>query len=574
MNFKQRQQSYKAAVAARPELAGAKAKTSDAFGVSNSAKFVEDGLFAFNANFEKFPPAAELLLVHCLVRFPPEDEIYFSILVRSGIAAFRQRLDEMRASGSAMSFAKKKLKELPAAEPSLLSSMTQEQAHEDEEEEEEEDERDGPSSTGNNKNVKGYIAKDGGLYLRNKSYWDILPPDLSSTVKPVQVDAIYFSIWPPAISARRSLLAQEFVGDIGASVGREKVHELRVWTDDTQSLGPEMQRMPSTIPVEVIEEAVRLSGGHYPAGEVGRLHAALNFLERKHFVILSGLSGTGKTQLAIRYARAVHGLAGPDRKDPFLVVCPVRPEWTDPSGLTGYFDVLSNRYVVPPFLEAVLLATAHRRSPVFVVLDELNLARVEYYFSDVLSCLETGEPLRLHSSGVPLEGSTGISIPAELPLPPNLYFVGTINVDETTNRVSDKVLDRAMSIDMSSVDLEGFLAQLGAIDSLAESSAACAPQLVEVHRLMSAHGLGFGYRVAEEVVRYHAFASQRMPGTVGTIMDDLLVQKVFVKLRGSERQLPLLTGLHKAIAGLKRSQEVLDRLMAEQAEFGSFQASR
>ena len=95
------------------------------------------------------------------------------------------------------------------------------------------------------------------------------------------------------------------------------------------------------------------------------------------------------------------------------------------------------------------MATAHPNSPVFVLLDEMNLARVEYYFSDVLSCIETGEALQLHSNSVPLEGSTGISISAEMPIPTNLYIIGTINVDETTNPVSDKVLDRAIIIEMS-----------------------------------------------------------------------------------------------------------------------------
>jgi hypothetical protein len=61
---------------------------------------------------------------------------------------------------------------------------------------------------------------------------------------------------------------------------------------------------------------------------MGLVKMCRNFLPRKHFVILSGLSGTGKTQLAIKYARAVHGL-GQDVPDDFLFVCPVRPEWTD-----------------------------------------------------------------------------------------------------------------------------------------------------------------------------------------------------------------------------------------------------
>ena len=71
---------------------------------------------------------------------------------------------------------------------------------------------------------------------------------------------------------------------------------------------------------------------------------------------------------------------------------------------------------------------------------------------------------------------------------------------------------------------------------------------------MAAHGLGFGYRVAEEVVRYHAFAAVHLKADAAGVTDDLMVQKVLVKLRGGERQRPLLTGLIKALDGLPRSQ--------------------
>jgi hypothetical protein len=400
-----------------------------------------------------------------------------------------------------------------------------------------------------------------------------MPEDLSTISRPVAIDQVVFSIWPPAASARRSLLARQFVGYLGNLIGREKVHELPVWAD-AGAVSPHMRRMPPSIPVTVIESGVAALGGYYPGGQVRRFHAAINFLQHKHFVILSGLSGTGKTQLALKYARAVHGLKAGE-VDPFLVLCPVRPEWTDPTGLTGYYDVLSNRYVVPPFLEAVLLATAHRDSPVFVVLDEMNLARVEYYFSDVLSVIETEEPLQLHSSGVPLEGTTGSSIPAVLPFPRNLYITGTVNIDETTNTLSDKVLDRAIVIDMSAVDLGGFLADLELrTPALKDGRAACEAYLLAAEQIMSAHGIGFGYRVAEEVVRYHAFAAEHLKENAAAITDDLMVQKVLVKLRGTERQRPLLTGLLKALGSLPRSQASLNKLLSDLDEFGSFQASR
>ena len=271
----------------------------------------------------------------------------------------------------------------------------------------------------------------------------------------------------------------------------------------------------------------------------------------------------------------VHGLAEMAAPDPFLSVCPVRPEWTDPTWLTGYYDVLSNRYMVPSFLETVMLATAHRDSPVFVVLDEMNLARVEYYFSDVLSCIETGEPLQLHSNSVPLEGSTGTSIPAEMPLPSNLHVIGTINVDETTNPVSDKVLDRAIVIDISAVQLREFLADLEARQpALASARAACEERLAAAHGLMAQHGLGFGYRVAEEVVRYHAFAQNSLRETTDETTDDLMVQKVLVKLRGAERQRKLLTDLLAVLENLPLSTAFLTRLVDDLDEFGSFQAGR
>jgi 5-methylcytosine-specific restriction endonuclease McrBC GTP-binding regulatory subunit McrB len=262
-------------------------------------------------------------------------------------------------------------------------------------------------------------------------------------------------------------------------------------------------------------------------------------------------------------------------EDPLIFECPVRPEWTDPTGLTGYYDVLTNRYVVPTFLEAVLVATAHRESPVFVILDELNLARVEYYFSDVLSAIETGGSLQLHSNSVPLEGTTGASVRAEIPLPSNLFVIGTINVDETTNPVSDKVLDRASVIDMSAVDLRGFMSALAnRHPELQSAREACESRLAEVHRILEAHGFGFGYRVMEEFVRYQAFDSQHIHSSRDVVMDELLVQKVLVKLRGSERQRPLLEALDIACEGLHRSQTYIRRLISDLDEFGSFQAMR
>lgn len=550
MKFEQRLQLYKSKVATSSGSAKKRLKTSDAIGVSNSAKFVENGLFAFNVNFDQIQTNVDEIQVNCLVRFPPEDEILFTIVVGGDAAGFKARLAEMRVAGSTA----------PDA-PDIGTEL------------EVQYETEAPPSTGNNKNVKGYIGRDGNLYLRNKGFWDELPVDLHQHVRPISIDAIFFAIWPPAATARRSLLAREFTGYLAGAVGRQKLHELDIWPA-ASAAKPSMKRKPATIPVAEIVDAVTVLGGHYPNGEVQRFHAAINFVEHKHFVILKGISGTGKTQLAIQYAKAVHGLTKGEQ-DPFLFVCPVRPEWTDPSGLTGYHDVLTNKYVVPPFLEALMIATAHPDSPVFVVLDELNLARVEYYLSDILSSFETEEPIQLHTGGTALEGSTGTPVNPALPLPRNLYIVGTINVDETTHPISDKVLDRSMVIDMSTVDIDGYLKGLSAKDpALAASVAACSPTLVDSHKLMAKHGLGFGYRLAKEVVSYHAFVAQHMPADAGAVLEHLMVQKLLVKLRGSERQRPLLNGLQAIVKGMPKAESLISDLLTDLDEFGSFQASK
>jgi hypothetical protein len=174
-----------------------------------------------------------------------------------------------------------------------------------------------------------------------------------------------------------------------------------------------------------------------------------------------------------------------------------------------------------------------------------------------------------------MEGTTGIEINSEQPLPPNLFIIGTINVDETTNPVSDKVLDRASVIDMSAVNAPGFLASLeDRHPDLKAARAAGETKLIEIHGLMQQHGLGFGYRLIEEFVRYHAFDAKYLNSGSDEVTDQLLVQKVLVKLRGNERQRSLLTNLDKACQNLPRAQSYIHKLLSDLDDFGSFQAMR
>lgn len=555
MSVESRQKQFIEAVKADPAWTP-QSNLRSLFGISNSARIIEEGLFIGTVNFERgFSAGTEQVVFTCQMTLPPQDEVFFAVFVKNEFSLLAKRLGGMlEAAGPGATAEASQAAGEEAFEPETLAAGAI------------------PYSPKNN-NVRFYLADDGRLYMRNKDYWTSMNFSRESVGPAPFVDKIVFSIYPPAPSARRSLLAREFVGYLGHLIGPEKVHEAEVWQDET-AITDDMRRMPSTIPIHAIETAIEAMGGFYPGGEVRRFHAALNFLRQKHFVILSGLSGTGKTQLALKYARAVHGV-GDNGKDPLLFTCPVRPEWTDPTGLTGYYDVLSNKYIVPTFLEAVLVATAHNRSPVFVVLDEMNLARVEYYFSDVLSCIETCNDLSLHSNSVPLEGTTGTSIRAELPFPENLFIIGTVNVDETTTPISNKVLDRASIIDMSSVDIPGFVGSLQLrVSDLASACNACSEILTNTHNLLSPHGLGFGYRVAEEFVRYFAFATGQMGDDATDVIDALMIQKVLPKLRGSERQRSLLTALLTSLAGYPSTVGFLKKLTEDLDEFGSFQASR
>lgn len=143
----------------------------------------------------------------------------------------------------------------------------------------------------------------------------------------------------------------------------------------------------------------------------------------------------------------------------------VRPDWRDSKSLLGYYNPLTETYQKTPFIEFLIKAKQSYEKQDglawFLILDEMNLARVEYYFADLLSVLESGrndegytnEALRFDSGDLE-EGSD--ELPNEMHLPPNLYIVGTVNVDETTQSFSPKVLDRAFSMEFVDVNLEQY----------------------------------------------------------------------------------------------------------------------
>jgi len=130
-------------------------------------------------------------------------------------------------------------------------------------------------------------------------------------------------------------------------------------------------------------------------------------------------------------------------------------------------------------------------------------------------------------------------------------------------------------IDMSSVDLPGFLDSLPVrFPELKDPIAKCGPVLIQINDVLSAYGQGYGYRLVEEFVLYHQFATSRLGRNSADVIDEQLVQKGLVKLRGTEAERKMLEDLGRICADRPRSSVVVNRLIADLNELGSFQNSR
>lgn len=281
--------------------------------------------------------------------------------------------------------------------------------------------------------------------------------------------------------------------------------------------------------------------------------------------------------------------AGGGRNKLFLSV---GANWTDRSELFGYYNQIEGNYTTTAFLEFLQRAEDHPLVPHFLILDEMNLSKVEHYFADVLSCLEsrvrtpTGmvqEPVVLHNRGeLPPDNAQMAGVAGQMALPANLYITGTVNVDETTYMFSPKVLDRANVIEFNEVDLD-LLETLGAPPPAAAAAGAlvapagfalrempdlgaAAPVTAEDYRLLPAPAKAllralvqemqpfsrhFGYRVAQEIARFVNSATAHVgagPEVLDAALDAQLVQKVLPRFAGSQAELePVLVALRACL---------------------------
>ncbi len=270
------------------------------------------------------------------------------------------------------------------------------------------------------------------------------------------------------------------------------------------------------------------------------------------------------------------------------VFLPVRPDWRDSKPLLGYYNPLDidKKYYKTPLLELILRAiedykqNKEKATPYFIILDEMNLAHVEYYFADFLSVLESGrdedgftrESIKLHNDDK-VEKEQGV--PKEIKLLPNVYIIGTVNIDETTYMFSPKVLDRAFTIEFHDIDLEDYLSEVESknvgfsnlrdliIEDLRNNGKflTCTDKdvikealqelkssqywqiLKNLNKALEPYDLHFGYRVIDEIALFFKNAKEsKEKGIISfesedDIFDSALLMKILPKFHGNRKKL-------------------------------------
>lgn len=283
----------------------------------------------------------------------------------------------------------------------------------------------------------------------------------------------------------------------------------------------------------------------------------------KPFVILTGLSGSGKTKLAQAFAMWMC------EKESQYCIVPVGSDWTNREPLLGFPNVLKNNEYVKPdngVLDLLIESINNSDKPYFLILDEMNLSHVERYFADFLSVMESQKEISLHS------GNSNLGdVPSKINLASNLFIIGTVNIDETTYMFSPKVLDRASVIEfrVTEEEMKNYLSNNKPLDlkSMKAAGASMTNDFVAIAKSRTMElenpeelnkvlinffselkktGAEFGFRSASEILRF-AGVINKIEGTNWTlskIIDAAIMQKLLPKVHGSRRKLePVLKTL-------------------------------
>lgn len=371
-----------------------------------------------------------------------------------------------------------------------------------------------------------------------------------------------------------------------------KIKEPEKKIDKIEDLKPIFQN--NTEVSNLLNEALSLLGGtnvikpKSSKTSSSKIHQSnmniLTAIKTKPFILLAGISGTGKSRLVRTLAFQTCPLHLQDqelKKPGNYELIPVRPNWHDSSELMGYVSRINGeKYITTAFLKFIAKAWKNINTPFFLCLDEMNLAPVEQYFAEYLSIIETRqvkkddivtdyiiarssfEDQKLYAKlleDLDLNEQTfseGISIPK------NLVVIGTVNMDETTHSFSRKVLDRAMTFEMNEVDL------LAGLD-LEQNDWSYPDEVIEINQVVGEFTSGaevyndtfkerikvldflqnvnrelegtpfkIAYRVRDEFLIYCYHASQNNSNTnwLMDALDEMTSMKILSRIEGDENK--------------------------------------
>ena len=333
----------------------------------------------------------------------------------------------------------------------------------------------------------------------------------------------------------------------------------------------------------------------YGAPGTEYLRSYLTALRTKPFMLLAGISGTGKSRIVRKLAQATTTQKYNNDEDRWkdnrpenFELIQVKPNWHNSMDVVGFYSNISKKYEFTPFVEFVVKAWQHQETPYFLCLDEMNLAPVEEYFAEFLSAIESRstdengnyitdpiiKPFKKYGKEVceaMLKHLLGEAHHTEtnplaeqftekgLTLPPNLMVMGTVNMDETTFSFSRKVLDRAMSVEMNEVDYDKFLSgeseQMPLLTDMNEllvnrpqkaaevteeiESDKVIAYLKDVNTLMEGTPFKLGYRAANEAMLYVA-ACKKFAGSnyvLAKALDEFTLMKILSRIEGDDSRL-------------------------------------
>ena len=273
----------------------------------------------------------------------------------------------------------------------------------------------------------------------------------------------------------------------------------------------------------------------------------------------------------------------------------VGSNWTDNRHILGYMNAISGEYSSTPSLDLVMRSNKDLVHPYFLILDEMNLSHVERYFSDFISCMESGEPIQLSSI-------EDCEVPTELDLGDNLFVVGTVNMDETTYAFSPKVLDRANVLEFDTASVKDYMkggpsgySPTGDVEFLQDcmKGVECRNKsfseimteimegssenqtiiesfvgiLDEIQKQMSDMNLAFGYRTIDEISRFMyvswIYEGRGQFSNWKRYLDAQVKQKILPKIHGNSAISPQLGELRSICTreGLTDSDQKLGRMM-------------